>query len=134
MVENASLLPKSNLAASLLGIVALVLIVSTWSGRRLPLIQNDRASLIALLVIGFAMCMAGGISKTINAQVGWGHAINLIGYLVGILILIVAGSALFHLPLFWLTSDRAAILTIAALVAVKWVNAMVFYLFFNRPA
>ena len=119
MVEIASLLPKSNLAASLLGIVALVLIVSTWSGRRLPLIQNDRASLIALLVIGFAMCMAGGISKTI---------------LVGILILIVAGSALFHLPLFWLTSDRAAILTIAALVAVKWVNAMVFYLFFNRPA
>ena len=107
MVENASFLPKSNLAASLLGIIALVLIVSTWTGRRLPLINNDRLALILLLVIG---------------------------YLVGVLILIVAGSALFHLPFLWITSERAAILTIGTLVALKWVNAMVFYLFFNRPA
>ncbi len=125
---------RNHWLASILGVLALVVVVAVITGRKLPLINTERAGLIALLVIGMAMCTAGGIGKTINATVGWVHPINLLGYVLGALILVVAAFALLNQPILWIRGDRAAILTISVLGLIKWLNAMVFYLLFNKPA
>ncbi len=134
MGQSLAVASKNNWLASILGLLALVVVVALLTGRKVPLINSDRAGLIAVLVIGMLMCMAGGIGKTINATVGWTHVINLLGYLLGAMILVVAAMALLKQPFFWVNSERAAILTIGVLGLIKWLIAMVFYVVLNKSA
>ena len=134
MGQSLAASPRNNWLASILGLLALVVVVGLLTGRKVPLINSDRAALIALMVIGMLMCMAGGIGKTINATVGWTHVINLLGYLLGAVILAVALMALYNQPFLWVRSERAAVLTISVLGLLKWLIAMVFYVVLNKSA
>lgn len=76
-----------------------VIIFAALTGKVLPLISIPCASLVALLVVGMAMCM-GGISQ-IDASCRWTSPLAIIGYLLGAAILVIIISAIigWKLPL-----------------------------------
>lgn len=93
--RTSSWLTFNGSAANVLGIVLVVLVIGTLSNATdsLPLIGSDRGALIALLVVGMAMCAVGGIGPA-QATLGWTHPMTLLGSAFGTLILFVGGAAL----------------------------------------
>lgn len=110
----------SNSTANLIGILMLLLIGAVLTGMKIPLLSNHRVIILTLIIVGMAMCALGGIGR-VAAVNAWAHPISILGYLIGALLLVVMGAELFgkHVPP--ITSDRAALLVIAGLMAVKWV-------------
>jgi hypothetical protein len=119
----------ANMVPTLLGVLGALLVWATLAGTKLPLIADERAAFYALLAIGVMMCMVGGISHTVSAQVGWGHPLNLAGYALGALAVLLALSVIAGLRLPLITDDRAALIALAGIGAGKWALAMVYYLF-----
>jgi hypothetical protein len=107
----------TSLASVILGVLATLLVIGVWSGRKVPFISGERAALIVLVVIGMAMC-ARGIGY-VAANGLWTHPISILGYLVGALILIIAGAALVSIPLPLISTTRQAVLAIGLLSAAK---------------
>jgi len=107
----------SPVATIALGIVATLLVAAVVTGRRVPLLRSDRAVLLALLVIGMAMC-SRGIGRAL-ASFGWVHPITLTGVVLGTCILAIAGSALVNVRLPLLPTDRETIVAIATVGALK---------------
>jgi hypothetical protein len=101
----------------ILGIVCAVIVGAVLSGRQLPLISSPRAGLVALLVVGMAMCM-GGIGQ-VGASGRWASPLAILGYLLGSLILVVFVSALAGWKLPLVQTDTQAVTAIAALMVVK---------------
>ena len=117
--------PTYNPAAdNLLGILTLLLVAAVLAGLKLPLISSYRTALVALLVIGMATCMAGGIGR-VAAVNAWAHPLSILGYIVGGLILVIAAAALMGKPLPLISGDRAAFIAIAVLIASKWVLSQI---------
>jgi hypothetical protein len=110
-----------------LGLLIAGIVFASQVGRSLPLIATPRASLIALLVVGMAMCM-GGIGQ-VGASGRWASPLAIVGYLLGaaILIIIVAGLAGWKLPL--ITDEKQAVASVGILIAVKFVIGTVGYFF-----
>jgi hypothetical protein len=110
-----------------LGLVVAGIVFASQAGRSLPLISTPRASLIALLVVGMAMCM-GGIGQ-VGASGRWTSPLAILGYLLGaaILIIIVAGLAGWKLPL--ITGEKQAVTAVGILIAVKFVIGTAGYFF-----
>ncbi len=103
---------------AILGIIAVLLIVSVFANIKLPILASDRAVLIALILVGGAMCASGGIGPSL-AQYGWLHAVPIIGSVLGALILLIGVLTLIGVQLPLITSERAAIAAIAAISVVK---------------
>ena len=101
-----------------LGVVVAVIVVAALSGKTLPLIGSPRASLVALLVVGMAMCM-GGIGQ-VGASGRWGSPLAIIGYLLGttILIIIISAFAGWKLPL--IAGETQAVAAVGILIATKF--------------
>ena len=72
----------TNLTVIALGILAALLAFAFFTGRKLPLLANDRAALLAFVVIGMLMCAPGGIGR-VSANGAWLHPFSIIGYLLG---------------------------------------------------
>jgi|AutmiccommuBRH23_1029490.scaffolds.fasta_scaffold00039_72 hypothetical protein len=111
----------------LLGGVVAVIVFAGLSGKSLPLINSPKASLIALLVVGMAMC-TGGIGQ-VGASGKWASPLAIIGILLGVLILVIIIAALagFKLPV--ITGDIQAITAVGILIAIKFVIGTVGYFF-----
>lgn len=107
----------SSLPFILLGVLAAGLVLATLTGRKVPLLSSERAVLLALLVIGLAMC-SPGIGR-VAAAGAWAHPLAILGYLLGAVILIVGGAALFGRPIPPLTGTAQSILAVGGLAAVK---------------
>jgi hypothetical protein len=120
-------LTSSIIVPLFLGLVVAGIVFAAQAGRSLPLIATPRASLIALLVVGMAMCM-GGIGQ-VGASGRWASPLAILGYLLGaaILIIIVAGLAGWKLPL--ITSEKQAITAVGILIAVKFLIGTAGYFF-----
>ena len=102
-----------------LGIVEAAIVIAALAKIPLPLNVDYRGALVVFLVVGMAMCTMGmGIT-----QYGWLNPFNLVGILIGVVILAIAAMAIFgaHLP--FIADERAAILVIAALMVAKVVLA-----------
>jgi energy-converting hydrogenase Eha subunit A len=101
-----------------LGVVAalLILAVLTNATTQLPVISSDRGALVALVVVGLAMCATGGIGKAISRH-GWKHVVTLLGGVLGALILAIFVAALFGVPV--VANDRAAFEAITLIGVVK---------------
>ncbi len=67
-----------NLIVIILGIVAALLVFAVLTGRKVPLLSSDRAVLLALVVIGMAICSQGGIGR-VAASRAWLHPLPLGG-------------------------------------------------------
>lgn len=120
MNTNSSQTLGNNIVVLILGILALVLVyaVVTGSNITMPVISTDRAALIALLVVGVAMCAVGGIGPSIS-QYGWSHPVTIIGSIVGLLTLVVVLAVLLGLQLPIITSERAAFLLVTGVIIGK---------------
>ena len=101
-----------------LGVGVAVIVFAAIAGKMLPLIGSPRASLVALLVVGMAMC-TGGIGQ-VGASGGWGSPMAIVGYLLGatILIIIISVFAGWKLPL--ITGETQAVTAVGILIAVKF--------------
>jgi len=113
----------NNLISIGLAIVAAYLVFGVLTGRRIPLISEDRAALVGVFVIGFAMC-AMGIGR-VSAAGQWTHPLTILGYLLGALIMVVAAAGYFGFRLAFITDPRGAMIAVAGLMAGKMVLGIV---------
>ncbi len=115
------------LTASALGLTTTALLAVYLGGWKLPLIANDRAALFAVAGLGFGMCMLG--MGKITTGLGWTHPLTIAGSVIGALILIIVAAELAGGRLPPLTTDRAALVAVAALGLVKWGLGVVSHIF-----
>jgi hypothetical protein len=120
-----------------LGIAAILLVlgVLTNTTTNLPWIGSDRGALIALVVVGFAMCPFGILAA--EATLGWLHPVTILGIALGTVIFVLVGAVLTGQAglLVWLgasfphglatwSPDRVAFVLVAILMAAKWLVAV----------
>jgi len=138
MQPSATTFTGNAFAANLLGILAALIVVALLANIRLPLIGSDRAAFIALVVIGMTMCALGGIGRA-QSTLGWTDPVTLVGIVFASLALVLVAAVLtgragFLAPVAAVvggtsaldSTDRAATLVLAGLVAVKWAIGLVF--------
>ena len=128
MKTNTLSTTGTNPALIVLGILAVALIVFVLTGRRIPLLSSERAALIALVVIGMAMCTMGGIVR-VAANGAWLHPFSIVGYLLGAAILVIGIAALFGKQIPPLTSYYQSFIAVAVIAAVKLVLTAIHRLF-----
>jgi hypothetical protein len=140
MQANATTTFTGNaVAANMLGVAAAVIVVALLANIRLPLLGSDRAAFIALVVVGMTMCALGGIGRA-QSTLGWTDPITLVGIIIGSVALVLVAAVLtdragFLAPISAFvggtsslesSTDRAATVILAGLIAVKWVIGLVF--------
>ena len=108
---SATLMPLA------LGLICAGVVYTTLAGKSLPLISGPRSALIALLILGMAACTSG-IGQT-AASGRWLAPIAIAGYLMGVAILVIIGSALVGVRLPWIQNEMQAVTAVAILMAVK---------------
>jgi hypothetical protein len=120
---------------NVLGIVALLLVLAILTGAAgsLPLLASDQVAFYALVVIGIAMCVVGGLGQ-VPATLGWTHPITLAGTALGVLALVPAaavlngradvlrpiGSAIYGDTGASVSGERVALIVLAVIMAAKW--------------
>lgn len=114
------------------------------SSDSVPVVGSARGALIAIAIVGMAACAVAGIGQA--PTIGWTHPITIVGIVVGILALVVAGAGLFGwdalvrpaagvIPMgtaVAATTERLAIGMLAALIAVKWIVGIPLALLIGR--
>lgn len=110
-----------------LGLASAGVVFAALAGKSLPLISGPRAALIAVLIIGMAAC-TGGIGQ-VAASGRWLSAPAILGYLLGLAILVVTVAALAGWRLPFIQSETQALAIVAALMAVKFLIGIPAYFF-----
>ncbi len=78
---------------------------------------SEKTLLVVGTFVGMAMC-TGGIGQ-VAARGEWAHPLAILGYVLGALILVVVGAALFGINLPLIDSPRAALIAMIVLVILK---------------
>jgi len=122
---EASIMTTSTVTSSTNGLITLVLgllaaglVFMVLTGRDVPIVGNGAGALLALGLIGLAMCTLGGIG-TVQGTLGWTHPLTIIGSILGVAALLVVVLPLFgvHLPM--MPDTRSAVLALAVIMLVK---------------
>jgi hypothetical protein len=121
-MNTATWLNPTNLIANGLGAGAVLYTLAVLAGTRLPLITSGRAAFYGLAAIGFAMCTVG--MGKVATGLGWAHPISIVGSVLGVTALALVAVVAFGIRLPFITNDRAALIVMAALIAVKWALAL----------
>lgn len=106
-----------------LGTLALGVLILALTGAKVPLLSNLRISLTAFIILGMAMCTSG-IGR-VAATGAWTHPLSIVGYGLGVLILVVGvvGVVGARFPL--IDGPRQALIAVALLTVAKLVNSLV---------
>jgi hypothetical protein len=112
-ITNALVLPL------ILGAAAAVIVYAVLTGKQLPLIGGPRAALIALLIVGMAMCGLGGIGQ-VGASGKWTSPLAIAGYLLGTAILVVILSAFTGWKLPLIQGEAQAVAAVGGMMLVKF--------------
>ena len=115
---------QNHTVSMIFGGVLAVFILANLLEWPLPLVGNDRLTLVVIGIAGMALC-SQGIGR-IAANNHWLHPIGLLGMLIGLVTLIVWVGRLGKLNLPFITSDSRAILAMGALMSCKWILARVY--------
>ena len=118
MTTNTITSSSNGIITLVLGVLAAGLVFMVLTGRDVPLVGNGAGALLALGLIGLAMCTLGGIG-TVQGTLGWTHPLTIIGSILGVAALLVVALPLFgvHLPL--VADTRSAVLALAVIMLVK---------------
>jgi hypothetical protein len=111
----------------LLALLAAAVVFIGATGKRVPLLSNVRVDIVLLILLGLTICTQAGIGR-IAATGEWSHPQAIIGYILGGTILLVALSVFVGWKLPWIQNDQQALIALAVLVALKFVNAISHYL------
>ena len=113
-----------NLVISIgLVVLAAVLAFRALTGMKIPLITSDRTALLAIFLIGFAMCGLG-ISR-ISATGQWSHPLTIIGYVLGLLAMLFAAAGYFGSHFAFVHDPRGAMIAVLAVIMLKLFLAIV---------
>lgn len=106
-----------------LGTLALGILILALTGAKVPLLSNLRISLIVFIILGMAMCTSG-IGR-VAATGAWTHPLSIVGYGLGVLILVVGvvGVVGARFPL--IDGPRQALIAVALLTVAKLLNSLV---------
>jgi hypothetical protein len=127
MTTSASLTPWPTIWTIVGVLLSLAITVSTAAGLKLPLITDDRLAVLALVIVGFAMCMAGGSARAIGGY-GMTHPVTILGSLIGVLALLIGASVLFSFRLPLIADNRTALFVLAGIILLKVVMNGALYL------
>ena len=118
MATNTATSSANGIITLILGLLAAGLVFMVLTGRDVPIVGNGAGALLALGVIGLAMCTLSGIGPTQSA-LGWTHPLTIIGSILGVAALLVVVLPLLgiHLPL--IADTRSAVLALAVIMLVK---------------
>lgn len=97
------------------GLLSGATIAAGLLGFNLPLVASVRSALVATLVFGIAMC---GPAMKFEVY-GFANPINLLGLALGVVALAAGLAGIFHLPLPGVVDERAALVAVAVIMAVK---------------
>ncbi|HLO16523.1 MAG TPA: hypothetical protein VK206_16950 [Anaerolineales bacterium] len=128
MKTNTMSTSGTNLAVIFLGIFAALLVFAVLTGRKVPLLSSDRSALLALVVIGLLMCSQGGIGR-VSANGAWLHPLSIIGYVLGVTIIVIGIAALFGKNIPPLTSYYQSFTAVAVIAAIKLILTTIHRLF-----
>ncbi|MGZ6316241.1 MAG: hypothetical protein ACXWNQ_03195 [Anaerolineales bacterium] len=123
-MKTAAVPSPLNFGVIVLALLFLAVVFVAVTGRRVPVISSMRAAMLALLVIGMAMCALGGIGR-VGALGQWAHPLAILGYLLGALILVVALGTIFAWKLPYVHSDQQAVVLVAVFTAAKIVLTLI---------
>jgi hypothetical protein len=110
----------SPLVANLIGIVIVALVVATLTNAPVPLLGSERATFLAVVLLGITMCALGGVGRA-PRKYGWMHPVTLFGTAVGTIMLLFAAAVMLGQ-----VNDQIGILVFTALFATKWVVGLAF--------
>jgi len=128
MKTNTMPTSGTNLVVIALGIFAALLVFAVLTGRKVPLLSSDRSALLALVVIGLLICSQGGIGR-VSANGAWLHPFSIIGYVLGVAIIVIGIAALFGKNIPPLTSYYQSFTAVAVIAAIKLILTTIHRLF-----
>lgn len=128
MKANSLSTGGANTMVIISGILATLLIIAVLTGRKIPLLSTPRAAVLALVVLGLAMCSQGGIGR-IAATGAWLHPLSIISYVLGAVIVLIGIAALFGKQIPPLNSYYQSFVAVAVIALVKLVLTTVHRLF-----
>ena len=102
---------------AVLGFLAGLIVLGVLVNANLALGISDRQAFFALALVGFTMCALGPLGRI--AITGYLNPLNITGYLVGAVALLIIAGVAFHLPLPWIATERSALLLLTAVMLVK---------------
>lgn len=120
MIATNQLNRIGSMAVAALGFFAAAILLAYYANVSIPALESGRAVFFALTLIGLTMCALG---MRIPAF-GWLNPFNVAGVVLGVLLLALTGVVLLGVEIPFITTYRAAINALAALMAVKIVLAL----------
>ncbi len=111
-----------------LGFLAGLLVFMVLTGRKVPLLNSDRAALLVLVVIGMAICSQTGVGR-VSASGEWLHPFSIVGYILGATIIVIGIAALFGKQIPPLTSYHQSFTSVVVIAAVKLVLTTIHRIF-----
>jgi hypothetical protein len=111
----------------ILTLLAAAIVFIGATGRKVPVLSNIRMDIILVVILGMTICSQAGIGR-IAATGQWSHPQAIVGYILGGLILLIALAAFIGWKLPLIQNDQQALIAIAILVGLKFVNAITHYL------
>lgn len=106
------------IAASVLGVLAVIVLAANLNGKKLFFIVNDRICFITIGVIGLAMC-GFGITRNLP-DINWLSPFNFIAYILGGLAIILAIIIFSDRNILFIKNYRIASVVLMGIIAAKW--------------
>ena len=124
MSMSAPVRSGRNTLSIVLALAAVGLVIGVMAQWNLPLISGSRSALIALFVLGFVMCAAGGLSsKTERDGFSWFSPFLIIGMVLGATAVYILYAGLSGRDLPFVSGEYGAFIALAVVMAVKLVNS-----------
>jgi hypothetical protein len=117
MKTNNTFPTTNTLVTIVLVVLAVLLVFGVLTGKKIPFISSERAALLVLFIIGFAMCPMGIGRVAATGQ--WVHPLSIISYILGVLIIASAAGGYFGFHFLYVIDARSGIIAVTLLVAVK---------------
>jgi hypothetical protein len=116
-MKTSSVPSPVGLSVIFLALLFAAVVFVAVTGKKVPVISNTRIAMVALLLLGMAMCTSG-IGRVAAVQ-QWTHPLSILGYLLGAVILVIGLGTAFSLKLPYIQSDIQAIVWVTVLVGAK---------------
>ena len=118
MTTNTMTSSANGIITLVLGLLAAGLVFMILTGRDVPIVGNGAGALVALGLIGIAMCTLSGIGS-VQGTLGWTHPLTIIGSILGVLALLVVVLPLLGVRLPLIADTRSAVPVLAVIMLVK---------------
>jgi hypothetical protein len=118
MTTNTMNSSTNGIISLVLGLLAAGLIFMILTGRDVPIVGNGAGALLALGIIGIAMCTMSGIGS-VQGTLGWSHPLTIIGSILGVAALLVVVLPLLGVHPSFIPDIRSAVLALAVIMLVK---------------